>query len=62
MCAVEGCGKRATDGAHVLKAGEDKSWYIIPLCREHNGKHGGILEIIDRVQFVSATARDKCRK
>lgn len=36
-CVCKGCGKLATDGAHVKKIGEgDDKWYIVPLCHEHN--------------------------
>jgi len=59
-CAVGGCEKRANVGGHVLKAGGDMTQYIIPLCYEHNNKRDGVLEIMDLVMHVKATARDKC--
>lgn len=36
-CVCKDCQKLATDGAHVKKVGtDDDSWYIVPLCHEHN--------------------------
>ena len=36
-CAALMCHKVATDGAHVQIDGSiDNSWYIVPLCHEHN--------------------------
>lgn len=36
-CSAYGCYGRAELGAHVIKVnGNDKSWYIVPLCFSHN--------------------------
>lgn len=37
ICNVKYCTNTATDGEHVKKVNSsDNSWYIVPLCREHN--------------------------
>lgn len=37
LCSVLGCSSIATDGSHVIKVDNtDKTWYICPLCHEHN--------------------------
>lgn len=35
-CKCTTCLKSATDGAHVYVEGHGQSWYITPLCHEHN--------------------------
>jgi hypothetical protein len=59
-CAEVSCREEAEVGAHVQKIGDDHSWYIVPLCKKHNGLHGQELDIMDNVQLVSVTARNKC--
>ncbi len=48
-CAEKSCMRSAEVGAHVQKGGEstDSSWYIVPLCKDHNGKKGEEIEIMD---------------
>jgi hypothetical protein len=60
-CSEKTCSKTATMGAHVLKEGQDQSWYIIPLCADHNNKRGQEIEASDSTIFVPATARNKCK-
>jgi len=48
-------------GAHVQKTTSDMSWYIIPLCQEHN-KSKIELEIADSTIFVSANRSQTCEK
>lgn len=37
LCACEDCSEPATDGAHVILAGEsDRRWYIVPMCHQCN--------------------------
>lgn len=44
-CPAFGCVKKDLVGAHVQKAGpSDRSWYICPLCEDHN-KATGSLEV-----------------
>jgi hypothetical protein len=59
-CAEASCRENAEVGAHVQKLGSDRSWYIIPLCKAHNGLHGQELEILDIFQPVPVTSRNKC--
>jgi hypothetical protein len=59
-CAVVYCPNDAVDGGHVKKKGDDNTWYIVPLCKIHNGKHGEELDISDSVKLVPATGRNKC--
>jgi hypothetical protein len=39
-CKVKGCTNKATIGAHVrkvkLRKNQDRSWYIVPLCKSCN--------------------------
>ena len=61
LCAVSDCSKEAAEGAHVqLKGVDDNSWYIVPLCKEHNGKHGKELIISDHIDPVPVSSRHKC--
>jgi hypothetical protein len=60
LCAEDACMNQATVGAHVQKDTGDKSWYIIPLCKEHNNQRGETLSIMDDTTLVSVTNRSKC--
>ena len=61
-CFEDSCKESGTEGAHVQKFDSDMSWYIIPLCKHHNGLHGATIEIPDAYKqfLVPVTARDKC--
>jgi len=59
-CAEIHCTEQATVDSHVQKQGEDRSWYIVPLCKTHNGKHGQELRISDNVNIIPVTVRHKC--
>jgi hypothetical protein len=60
-CVESSCLKMAEVGAHVqIKNSEDRSWYIVPLCRGHNNQYGQELDIMDDTELVPATARNKC--
>jgi len=63
-CFENSCGGKGEVGAHVQKTSGDNSWYIIPLCKHHNGLRGETVEIPDVYEklLVPATARDKCGK
>ena len=60
FCSVPACPKEAEVGAHVQKADDEKSWYIIPLCKAHNNLKGQELDIFDGVKLVPVISRDKC--
>jgi len=60
-CPVVGCLQRPEVGAHVQKdSSTDSSWYIIPLCRTHNGETGKSLNVSDSIKLVSANVRITC--
>ncbi|MBZ5591218.1 MAG: hypothetical protein LAP39_03210 [Acidobacteriia bacterium] len=49
-------------GAHVQKdSTTDKNWYIVPLCKKHNGETGKSLEI-GAYTLVSANVGQTCGK
>jgi hypothetical protein len=51
-CSRVGCYAAATDGAHVRKEGEDKT-YIIPLCNPCNKIRGEYIDVDDNTIFMS---------
>jgi hypothetical protein len=62
-CPVTGCSQRPEVGAHVQKdIPTDNNWYIIPLCKTHNGMRNTVLTVNDSVRFVSANVKDTCGK
>ena len=62
-CPEQKCTQKPDVGAHVQKDnGTDNSWYIIPLCKEHNGKQGESITVSDNVKFVSANINETCGK
>ncbi|MDR1249030.1 MAG: hypothetical protein LBK63_06980 [Treponema sp.] len=61
-CAESSCVENAEVGAHVQKMDkDDRSWYIVPLCKKHNGLHGQVLDILDVFPLVPVTDRKKCK-
>jgi hypothetical protein len=60
LCAEYTCMQSAEKGAHVQKVDGEKTWYIIPLCTEHNNQRGQQLTISNSVALVPATDRSKC--
>ncbi len=62
-CAEKACIKKPEVGAHVQKdSSTDKSWYIVPLCKDHNGETGRALTLVDSVALVSANVSLTCAK
>ena len=62
-CRESSCTKGPDVGAHVQKdSSTDKSWYIVPLCKDHNGKTGESLSIMDSSVLVSANVSQTCGK
>jgi hypothetical protein len=60
-CSVSVCFQTPEVGAHIQKDSfSDKSWYIIPLCKTHNGETGKSLEISDNIKLVSANVSATC--
>ncbi len=63
FCPEEKCTQKPEVGAHVQKdGGSDSSWYIVPLCKTHNGETGKSLTISDFVHLVSANVSTTCGK
>lgn len=60
-CPEKTCMQQPEVGAHVQKEGSpDRGWYIVPLCRSHNGQTGTTLEVSDNVALVSANVGETC--
>ena len=59
-CSERSCTKKPEVGAHVQKDNSyDNSWYIIPLCGEHN-KQAKSLDVSDSTVLVSANTSQTC--
>ncbi len=56
VCAEVKCGKLASEGALVQKAGNhNEAWYVVPLCPKHNAIRGGSLELVGYIPLVPAS-------
>lgn len=63
FCSAKNCNRRDLEGAHVQKELlSDNTWYIIPLCTEHNQQRGKIVEIFDDTIFVPANKQETCER
>jgi len=63
LCAEIKCPASYEVGAHVQRDNSfDQSWYIIPLCKEHNGQTRRSLDIMDDTSLVSANVSQTCGK
>jgi hypothetical protein len=60
-CAEMRCTKKPTKGAHVQKSGSN-SWYIAPLCDDHNSLRGQSLEMKFSVRLAPANKSVTCDK
>lgn len=61
FCSENNCTNNPEVGAHVQsEETHDNNWYIIPLCKLHNNKQGGEIEINDAVKLVSANVSNTC--
>lgn len=62
-CPVVKCTQKPEVGAHVQKdSSTDNSWYIVLLCKTHNGETGKSLEISDSTKLASANVSETCGK
>lgn len=62
-CSEIKCTGKPEVGAHVQKDNStDSSWYIVPLCKTHNGETGKSMEIVNSVKLVSANVSETCGK
>jgi len=60
-CPEKACTKAPEVGAHVQKDdSSDRSWYIIPLCKDHNAMTGKSLDVMDFIKLVSANVAQTC--
>ena len=55
-CSVEKCPETKLVGAHVTKmfGNDQKTKYIIPMCRDHNNQFGGQLLVYEDTKFMPA--------
>jgi hypothetical protein len=62
-CPETKCIQAPEVGAHVQKdSSTDRAWYIIPLCKKHNGETGKSLEVSDYIALVPANVSETCGK
>ena len=63
FCSEKTCTQKPEVCAHVQKdSSTDTSWYIVPLCKTHNGETGKALEIGASVRLASANVSNTCGK
>ncbi len=61
FCPESACIEMPEVWAHVQKDNSsDQSWYIIPLCKKHNGETGNSLEVNGSVALASANTGKTC--
>jgi hypothetical protein len=62
FCRELTCMVEKPEGCHVQKADSmDESWYIVPLCSNHN-KSNLVLEISEGTVLVPANRSQTCEK
>jgi len=61
-CSVKLCREsNDLEGANVqIEYSTDRSWYIVPLCGDHNKSEGSL--IVDDIPFISANKGETCEK
>lgn len=63
VCCVLTCSKDASVGAHVnIRDYQNQEYFIVPMCDEHNGKHGRELDVKPGTIFVRANKSETCDK
>ena len=63
QCPEERCIEKPDVGAHIQKDSHtDSSWYIIPLCKNHNAETGKSLTVSDSIALVPANISETCGK
>jgi hypothetical protein len=67
LCSVEKCTEKATAGAHITRPNAKNEDYIthpyiVPMCSEHNGKHGAEYNSKPNTTFVWANVSKTCGK
>ena len=62
-CSELRCKRKPVLGAHVQrKSTNDKDWYIVPLCAQHNRQTGRSLELLADAALVRAKLEVTCGK
>jgi hypothetical protein len=62
-CPEDSCLQKPEVGAHVQKdSSTDRNWYIVPLCKKHNGETGKSLNVSNHIALVSANVKETCGK
>jgi hypothetical protein len=62
-CAELLCRNTQEVGAHVQVDGStDRTWYIVPLCKEHNSKTGQSISLMEGTTLVPANVSETCGK
>lgn len=60
-CAEKSCLESPEVGAHVQEITPGNTdWFIVPLCKGHNGKVGETIEISDSMKLISANVSETC--
>jgi len=52
--------KEVLEGMRALGMVGDASWYVVPLCRECNGRRGATLTVEDGCGLASARVEETC--
>ena len=61
ICSALNCSKNAEVGGHVQKINEnDDHWFIIPICKSCNSKHGQEYEVKANTTFISIDVNIQC--
>ena len=62
QCSVSGCEHEATEGAHIVRVGNDTpdDEYIVPACYFHNNDHDAVFDLKGGVVLVSANRQKTC--
>ncbi len=62
-CPANDCYNEPQVGALVqIDNIYDKSWYVIPLCKEHSNMKGASLNVSEKIKLVSTSIKDTCGK
>jgi hypothetical protein len=62
LCCEHSCRNSAEVGTLVQKDNGKDTWFVVPLCREHDSRHGEELEITNEIKLIPMAARSKCIK
>ena len=62
QCSVAGCKLQATEGAHIVRVGNDTpdDEYIVPACYSHNNDHDAEFDLKHNIVLVPANKQKTC--